>query len=72
MEMAIAVVIGAVGGSWLDERYGTRPWVALTGLILGVAAGFRAILRVVRDHERAMKAQDQRERERLRTKSKAP
>jgi ATP synthase protein I len=62
LEMAIAVVIGTLGGSWLDQRLGTRPWLALLGILFGVAAGFRGVLRVVRDHERQMKRQAERER----------
>lgn len=69
MEMAIAVVIGTLGGSWLDQRLETRPWLALIGMFFGVAAGFRGVLRVAREHERAMKARDARDRERLRKKA---
>jgi len=65
LEMAIAVVIGTLGGSWLDQRLGTRPWLALLGILFGVAAGFRGVLRVVRDHERRMKRQAERERLRM-------
>ena len=60
--MAIAVVIGTLGGSWLDQRLGTRPWLALLGILFGVAAGFRGVLRVVHEHERRMKKQAERER----------
>ncbi len=69
MEMAIAVVIGTLGGSWLDQRLQTRPWLALMGMFFGVAAGFRGVLRVARQHEQAMKARDRRERERLKKKA---
>jgi ATP synthase protein I len=72
LEMAIAVVLGTLGGSRLDEWLGTRPWLALIGMFLGVAAGFRGVLRVARQHEKAMKAKDARERQRLRTKTPSP
>jgi ATP synthase protein I len=62
LEMAIAVVIGTLGGSWLDQRLGTRPWLALLGILFGVAAGVRGVLRVVQEHERRMKKQAERER----------
>lgn len=71
MEMAIAVVIGTVGGSWLDERYGTHPTFALIGMFLGVAAGFRGVFRVVRAHERDMKMKAERERQHLKKKAEA-
>ena len=36
LELAVAMVLGVVGGRWADERLGTSPWL----LLLGVAAGF--------------------------------
>ncbi len=44
IEMALAVVIGLVGGWWLDGELGTEPWLALVGLIIGTVAGFRSLL----------------------------
>lgn len=55
LEMAIATLIGAFGGGWLDERFHTRPWLTTIGLVLGIAAGFRGLFRVVVEHERRMK-----------------
>lgn len=57
LEMAIATLIGALGGGWLDERFSTRPWLTTAGLVLGIAAGFRGLFRVVSEHERRMKAE---------------
>lgn len=61
LEMAIATLLGAFGGSWLDERFATRPWLTTVGLIFGIAAGFRGLYRVVVRHERRMKAQREKE-----------
>lgn len=55
LEMAIATLIGALGGGWLDERFHTRPWLTTVGLVLGVAAGFRGLFRAVSEHQRRMK-----------------
>ena len=34
-------------GLWLDGRWGTRPWLAVIGVVLGIAAGFYNFFRVV-------------------------
>ncbi len=43
----IAILIGAGAGWFLDGWLGTGPWLAAVGLICGVAAGFRNLLRAV-------------------------
>lgn len=30
-------------GQWLDARWGTKPWLALLGIILGLAVGFKSL-----------------------------
>jgi ATP synthase protein I len=49
-EMASAVFVGAVMGWGLDELLGTRPWLLLLFLALGMAAGtlnaYRTALRL--------------------------
>ena len=52
LEMAIAIAIGWGLGTWLDEKFDSDPWLMITGLILGVAAGFMGIIRVIRQHQR--------------------
>lgn len=39
--LELSVVIGgfAYGGHWLDERWGTGPWLLLTGVCLGTMGG---------------------------------
>jgi ATP synthase protein I len=32
-------------GYWADQSWGTSPWGLLTGLLLGIAAGFYAIVK---------------------------
>jgi len=39
MLVAPMVGLGAVG-YWLDRRLGTKPWLLLAGLILGMIGGF--------------------------------
>ncbi|HEU4733104.1 MAG TPA: AtpZ/AtpI family protein [Kofleriaceae bacterium] len=57
LELGLAVVIGVLFGMWLDGKLGTRPWLMLVFLILGLVAGFRNMLRAV---ARAEKAEDTR------------
>jgi len=44
--LTAAVVLGAFGGWWLDERWGTGPWLATAGVLLGAAAGLAQLARV--------------------------
>ena len=46
MLVAPMVVFGAVG-YWLDRRFGTKPWLLLAGLILGMIGGFVNFFRLV-------------------------
>ena len=40
-----AVVTGLLAGWLLDRWLGTKPWLLVTGLILGAAAGFYELIR---------------------------
>jgi ATP synthase protein I len=53
LELGIAVVIGVLGGMWLDSKLGTTPWLMLLLMVLGLVAGFRNVLRAVKRAERA-------------------
>lgn len=44
--MIAAVALGAFGGHWLDGRCGTRPWLAVTGTLLGTTVGMYELARV--------------------------
>ena len=46
-EIVVPIVLGLLLGLWLDGRWGTRPWLAVTGVVLGIAAGFYNFFRVV-------------------------
>jgi ATP synthase protein I len=45
--MVLATVIGLAGGYFLDQWLGTKPWLLLLGLGLGIAAGFVIFFRSV-------------------------
>ncbi len=46
-ELVAPVLVGVFGGRWLDERFGTGPWLLLTGAILGAVAGMVNFVRRV-------------------------
>lgn len=43
LSMALSIFIGLGIGVWLDGKWGSRPWLTLIGLGLGIAAGYRNI-----------------------------
>lgn len=47
IEMAAAVLIGTFMGYWADKWLGTKPWLLIVGFILGAAAGFRNLFRLI-------------------------
>jgi hypothetical protein len=48
LEIVLSVLLGLFGGRWLDERYGTDPWLSLLGLFFGSGAAVRAVQRTQR------------------------
>ena len=47
IEMAASVLIGTLMGYWADKWLGTKPWLLIVGFILGAAAGFRNLFRLI-------------------------
>lgn len=39
---------GYLAGSWLDDWLGTGPWLTISGVMLGGAAGFVELFRLLR------------------------
>jgi len=46
-ELVVPIAAGVGIGYWLDGRWGTDPWLTLTGALLGIAAGFLNFFRRV-------------------------
>jgi F0F1-type ATP synthase assembly protein I len=53
LELGLSVVLCILLGLWLDARLETKPWLMLAGLGLGLAAGFRSLMRNIRRADRA-------------------
>ena len=47
--VTFAVAIGGLAyvGHWLDERWGSEPWMTLLGAVLGMTVAFINLFRVV-------------------------
>ena len=43
-----AILLLGGGGYFLDGRFGTKPWLAVAGLLLGVVVGFYELIKVTR------------------------
>ena len=57
LQFALAILVFAFAGQWLDRRFGTEPWLLLVGVFLGAGGGFYSIYRRLmadlrRDEER--------------------
>ena len=48
IELALSTVIGLLAGGWLDRKLSTTPYLSVVGLIMGVIAGFRSLIRTAR------------------------
>lgn len=47
VELVAPMIVGVLGGMWLDGRFGTNPWLTITGALVGMAAGFLQFFRRV-------------------------
>ena len=50
LSFVIALLIGTVGGWWLDQHFGWKPWGFLVGMMLGLAAGIRNVYQVTKKY----------------------
>lgn len=57
LEIVLSVVIGMLGGHWLDGRFGTEPWLFWGGFLFGSVAAVRSTMRALR----RMRAEAERE-----------
>jgi ATP synthase protein I len=58
IEIVLAVLVGYLGGQWLDHRFGTGPWLKWVGLVAGVGAAIKALMRVVKQYNRSLDQPD--------------
>ncbi len=48
LQLAAAVVVGLMAGSYFDEKLGSSPWCALAGTLLGSVGGFMNFVRIIK------------------------
>lgn len=58
LNIVIATLVGLGIGFYLDKYLGTRPWLTIIFLILGIAAGFSDLARLARFEDKNEKAND--------------
>jgi F0F1-type ATP synthase assembly protein I len=46
--VAVSILMGVLGGVWLDEKFGTRPVLIIIGLFLGVGVAFYGVYKMLR------------------------
>lgn len=45
--IGVCIVLGVVGGLWLDSRLNTEPILVIVGLLLGVVVAFYGVYRML-------------------------
>lgn len=50
LEVGISILIGALGGYWLDGKLDTSPYLSIAGLLLGAAAATKSLYETVRKY----------------------
>ena len=58
LEIAMCIAVGYLGGQWLDRRFGTGPWLEWLGLVAGVGAAIKALIRVTRAYKKSLREED--------------
>jgi ATP synthase protein I len=50
LHLVLGTFVGLAIGYFLDQTFGTKPWLTLLFLGFGIAAGFTNLFRVMRRH----------------------
>ena len=45
--IGISILLGVLGGLWLDNKFSTKPLFVIVGLILGVIVAFYGVYRML-------------------------
>lgn len=45
--IGISILLGVLGGLWLDDKFGTEPILVIVGLILGLVVAFYGVYRML-------------------------
>jgi F0F1-type ATP synthase assembly protein I len=58
LEVAGCIAAGFLGGQWLDRKLGWGPWLGYIGLVAGIGAAIKALVRVTRAYQKSLKDDD--------------
>lgn len=47
MELVASIIGPTLLGWWLDGKFGTEPWLVVTGMLLGLVGGFYNLLKAL-------------------------
>ena len=47
LTLAVSVGLFAYGGLWLDQQWGTKPWMLLLCVVCGIVGGILHLIRVL-------------------------
>jgi len=61
LELVISLVVGYLGGRWLDRRFDAHGWLLWLGIIAGLYSGVRIFQRTAREMRRQIEQQDREE-----------
>ena len=59
IEIALCLVIGYLGGNWLDGKFHSTPWLKWIGFGAGIGAAIKALVRVTRNYKKSLKEDEQ-------------
>lgn len=45
LEIVLCIAFGFFGGRWLDDKFGTGPYLSLLGFVFGLAAAIKGVMR---------------------------
>jgi ATP synthase protein I len=45
--VGLAILLGALGGIWLDNKLGTRPLFIIIGLLMGIAVAIYGAVKMI-------------------------
>ncbi len=63
IQLAVTVVVLFFLGRWLDEKFGTAPWLMLAGLFVGIVGGMIKFVKSAMELGREEDAQDKHDKE---------
>jgi ATP synthase protein I len=59
LHIVSSIIVGLIFGYFLDEYFGTKPWLFMIFFLLGVVAGFKLVFEDFRRLQERMEARKQ-------------